>query len=132
MRPETVARTPSDPLRPVLRHPPPFHDHSHDDADNLSKTFGASRMLLAEELIQGLERFELADDARQGGAIVMDFRLLHAPLMLRVVKEFEDEIQGLFRVVEHVREGATLPILKKIFAREPNLGHRLHSSIHPV
>jgi hypothetical protein len=50
--------------------------------------------------------------------------------MLRVVEEIEDSIQGLFRVVEHVRERATLPILKKILPREPNLGHRFHSSIH--
>src|ERR1700722_8830199 len=86
-------------------------------------------MLLGEELVHGLERFQLADDARQSGTIVMDFSFFHPPLMLRVVEELEDSIQRLFRVVEHVREGATLPIFQKVLPRESNFGHRLRSSI---
>jgi hypothetical protein len=100
-----------------------FHDHSHDHANNLTQAFRLLRVLFTEELIHGTERFQFADDARQGGTIMVDFRFFHASLTAIVFKECEDLIERLRIVVEHVRKRPALPVLEEILSRDPDIRH---------
>lgn len=102
---------------------PPLHNHPHYDADHLSQAFCSSRMLRGEESIDGIERLELAHNTRQGGTVVVDFRVLHSLLAMSVVEEREDLIKWLLRVVKHIREGSALSVLKKILSSDLNLRH---------
>jgi hypothetical protein len=103
---------------------PPLHNHPHDHADHLPQALRPARMLCAEEPIDRFERFELAHNPRQGRTVVVDFGVLHALLALAVAKELKDLIKGLFRVIEHVREGSALSVLEKVFSSDQDLRHR--------
>jgi hypothetical protein len=42
----------------------------------------------------------------------MHLRFLHAALPILVVEEIEDFVDGLLRIIQHVRKGPALPILE--------------------
>jgi hypothetical protein len=55
---------------------------------------------------------------------VVDFRLFHAPLPIRVIEELEHFIERLLGVVHYVGKCSALPVVQKFFST--NNAHRCH------
>ena len=59
---------------------------------------------------------------------MVQLRLFHSPLTIRVVKERQHFIERLFGIVQDVGKGSALTILKKMLSTNEHLGrHRAPS-----
>jgi hypothetical protein len=67
-----------------------------------------------EEVINGWPRLKLSHNSSQSRPVVMDLRFFHATLSAFITEEVEHIVEGLFRIIQHVRERPTLTVLKKI------------------
>ncbi len=99
-----------------------FHDHPHDHADRLPQTGAAVGVQAVEKGIDGGNRFELQDDASEGGPIVVQLGFFHPPLAMNIVEKIEDRGERLFGIVDDVGVGFALRAGKKLFAGEEDAG----------
>jgi hypothetical protein len=58
-------------------------------------------------------KFKLPDDARQGRSVMVNLRLLHPPLPVRIIKEFKDCVKRLLRIVDNIGKPAALIVFEE-------------------
>jgi hypothetical protein len=61
-------------------------------------------------------RFKLPDDTRQRRPVVVNLRLLHPALSVRIVKELEDSVKRLIRTVDNIGKPSALTVFKERIA----------------
>jgi hypothetical protein len=61
-------------------------------------------------------RFKLPDNARQGRPVVVNLRLLHPALPVRIIKELKDGVKSLFSIVRNIGKPSALTVFEERIA----------------
>jgi hypothetical protein len=94
------------------RLPPPatLHDHANQYTDGLPESHVAPDVYTRQELVDSGLRFQFSHNTGQRRPVVVELRLLHTPLAVLIIKEFQHLVERLLGIIHDIGECLTLSV----------------------